>query len=433
MKMSGSGVAARRPVRHVVLSLLYGLTAVCAGCRGSQSPPPSDAASGTIVITGGEHLEWDQQASDATALSAIRYAIYVNGVRSELNGVTCAASSTSDGFQCRAPLPGLSRGDSTIELASFIEDGADLFESERSAPLVVSVRGLTTSSTDATHPAPWPAGARRVAGGLDRPTDLAFAPDGRLFVAEQSGHIRIVRGGALLNEPAVSLFAGTDGAGALLALAVDPQFTRTHHLFAIYASTSRTGRLTFVLARFREVSDTLGDRVILLDDVPAASDPHAALRFGPDAKLYAAFDAGGLDEGSAEDLASWNAKVLRLNPDGTTPVDQPRSSPVFAWGYRSPRGLGWHQPSGTLWVADADRLGAVPWAPPPSSIAVDGDALLVATEQGLQRVRFDPRNPSRLLAAETLLQEANVRAVAASPDGVYFVTDESIGSIARRQ
>src|SRR5439155_17060535 len=112
----------------------------------------------------------------------------------------------------------------------------------------------------------------------------------------------------------------------------------------------------FSIARLREASDTFADPVVVLDDVPASASPAAALRFGPDGKLYAAFDAGG-DARRSADAASLNGKVLRLNTDGTTPADQAGSTPVFANGFIAPVGLAWHPSSRALWVADRGANG----------------------------------------------------------------------------
>src|SRR5206468_10359800 len=165
-------------------------------------------------------------------------------------------------FACTAPLPKLSSGSHALEIASFVTDGA-LLESARSAALRVDVVTQTTAAT-----APVVRGGLGVAGtliarGLDAPVDLAFAPDGRLFVAERGGCIRIIRApaqppAAAVAKPAIAL-ADTAGDGVeLLAMAIDPQFSRTHHVYAIYTVRSPGGAV-FTLARFRELSDTLGD------------------------------------------------------------------------------------------------------------------------------------------------------------------------------
>jgi len=221
------------------------------------------------------------------------------------------------------------------------------------------------------------------------------------------------------------------GSGAILALAADPQFARTRFIFAIYTARTRTGVLAFTIARFREASGTLADRVVILDDVIASADPHASLRFGPDAKLYASFDDGG-DERLVDDAASFNGKVLRLNPDGTTPDDSPTKSPILTKAGSSPRGLAWHKRPGRLWIADALHVGALDWAPPPSGLAASEDALFVASGSGLSRAAFDPRNPVRLGPTDPILTNLNVRAVVVAPDGgVYFATDDAIGVLAR--
>jgi len=72
--------------------------------------------------------------------------------------------------------------------------------------------------------------------------DAAFSPDGRLFVAERAGAIRIVRDGRLSTAPAVPLDDGwTAGGNGLLAIAIDPQFLRTHFVYVIYTAASRSG------------------------------------------------------------------------------------------------------------------------------------------------------------------------------------------------
>src|SRR5438876_78800 len=82
-----------------------------------------------------------------------------------------------------------------------------------------------------------------------------------------------------------------------------------------------------------------GDDVVLLDRIAASSpDAAASLRFGLDGKLYVALDDGGHPL-LAGDLASFNGKILRMNPDGTTPDDQAGATPVYSYGYRAPRAL----------------------------------------------------------------------------------------------
>ena len=448
--------------------------AVVAGCsRSSPAPPEVTPPAAGETINGTERIGWNQRAADAVELAAVRYAIYVDGMRSELAGASCATAATADGFACSARLPTLSAGAHTLELASYVTDGSVL-ESARSAPLRVTVVSLVESAVKpGSNPLTSTPGSKGipplsladgtrfvvepVADGLSRPTDLAFAPDGRLFIAERDGTIRSVRDGKLSEPAAVSDRWVSDD--RLLAIAVDPDFTRTRFVFAIVAS-----RGTFSLIRLREVAGTFGDRAVLLGGIRAGSEPAAALRFGPDARLYAALDDGG-EARLVGDAASPNGKILRLNADGTTPDDQAGASPIYAAGSPSPAGLDWQPGTGALWIADGAQGGitavtaestgdgkrirgvaSAPWRLPaalvPTAMAFTRGASVPAlagnlfiasgTGQQLLRIRFDPLDPSRVAATEPLLQDVAgpLVAIAAGPDGaIYFTTADSVWRI----
>jgi hypothetical protein len=380
-----------------------------------SSPPPTptvDAPGGTETINGSERIGWDQSAADAIELATFGYAIYVDGARTEAAGVTCTATSGVGGFYCTARLPTMSAGSHTLELTSFVSDGG-LLESARSAPLHVSVAAQTVAGGSAPLLRSGSTlNATRI-DGLTSPTDLAFAPDGRIFITERAGRIRVVRDGRLLSEPAISLADAIGADGQLLAIALDPQFERTHYAFVMYTAPDRSGASAFTLARFRAVADTFGDRAVLLDGAPASSaSPSAALRFGPDGKLYAAYDDGG-DAQRAQDPASLNGKVLRLNADGTTPADASGATPIYAAGYRSPVALDWDPSTATLWVADG-FMGSAPFA--------------------FYRGALVPAWTGRMVSASTLFDAAvapEVSRVAVGPDGaIYYLTARALGRLA---
>src|SRR3989442_6243222 len=177
-------------------------------CGGSSPPAPPvvNPPASNETINGTERIGWDQPAADTVELATIRYAIYVDDVRSEIAGVTCATTSASNAFVCTGRLPTLTRGAHTLQIASFTANGAVL-ESARSAALRVNVVAAASSSVATVRPgATIAAGGVRlpvelVADGLDAPSDFAFTPDGRLFIAQAAGRIRIVRDGHLLQEP----------------------------------------------------------------------------------------------------------------------------------------------------------------------------------------------------------------------------------------
>jgi aldose sugar dehydrogenase len=451
------------------------LALAIAACAKSPEPPvvtPGPAEN----VTGTERLAWNQAAADSGELSTFHYAIYIDGVRAELAGASCQppSSPTSLAFDCLAPLPAMPAGTHTLELAAFIVVNGSPLESPRSASLQVN----KTSAAAAAAPGPaarWLTGMTvstseglrlridRIANGLVNPTDIAFAADGRVFVAEEQGRVRILMpDGQLSARPALSLRRGT----RLLALALDPRFEQTRFVYAIYAAPSRAGPPGFTLARFREVSNALVDRITLVDDIPAsAGNAAAALRGGADGKLFAAFDDGD-DPQRAGDLASPNGKVLRLNPDGTTPADQAGLTPMYVSDFHSPRGFDWRPASTMLWMADrvseslarliaidsasgAQKRGvtlvryALPRGTVPSSVAFYRGALMpafennlfIASEEGRHvfRVRFDSADPKKVIGTERLLQDAigGVRVVAVNPRGViYLATADSIATLA---
>jgi len=461
---------------------ICGVMAACG--KDSPAPPVVTPPAGSETINGTERIGWDQRAADPAELAAISYVMYIDGTRTPLTAVTCATQASAAGFACSARLPAMSAGSHTLQIASLATDGTVL-ESERSASLNVSVVPQTSAAlrprdTPAKAPSPrvWDESrveladrvtlrVELVAEGLEEPADLAFAPDGRLLVAERAGTIRIfprMSGHAALPDPALSLAEEFGrGEAPILAIALDPEFDRTRFVFAIYAAPSRSGEPVFTLARFRESSNTLADRIVLLDGIPAAApSPAAALRFGADGKLYAAFDDGG-DPRRSGDGASLNGKMLRLNPDGTTPDDQAGSTPVYSQGFRAPVSFDFDPGNapGTLWVADreagasslrrvvvdtapraarkrgvVDKLYALPAASVPSSIAfyrgglfpAMAGNLLVASDEGRHLLRISDNR------VDTLLQDqvGGVRAIAVAADGaIYFANASAVGRLVR--
>ena len=430
---------------------IFFLSCVLSACSDDSADPPTD---GDVQrITGNERIGWLQGASSAAELAEIRFTMYVDNVANELQNASCSPATSAEGFACASRLPPLTPGRHTLELSSYRLTDAGRLESPRSAPLVVQVgQSALTGLTSPPVPIVTSDGLRLVAtpiaAGLENPTDLAVSSDGRVFISERAGRIRVVRGGELQAQPAIELddVVTTEERG-LLALAIDPSFAKTGHVFAVY-----TGDDGFRLARYRALGDTLGERAILLDGIDAAlASPAATLRFGPDGKLYVGIDDAG-DPVRPGDVGSFNGKVLRLNVDGTTPTDQAGGTPVFALHVNEPRGMDWDG-SGLLWIAEAVRLQAVAAqsaAPlratamvnynlPPdigpgallfyrggSLAGFAGDFLLASDEaRAILRMRIDPDNRRMIASTEYLLRDAvgGIRAIAAGREGlVYFAT-----------
>ena len=346
------------PLHGRFVSTLAGVAAiVVAACGGSSNPPSpgTPGGGGGETITGRERIGWTQQALDADQLATFSYAAYVDGLRRVLEGATCPGSGAGT-FDCSAPLPSMTPGQHTIELVSFTVSEDTILESERSAPLRVTVSAISPSSViagDATFATPEGHRFRStvMARGLDDPTDLAVAPDGRLFVAERAGRVRIL-GGEDRETPVLELAdVSVSAESGLTSMALDPKFDSNGLVYLAYASETRDG-VALKIVRFRERNGVLAQGALLVRE-RANSLEHVTIRFGGDGKLYAGVAAGD-DPRAAQSLSSPLGKILRLNADGTSPRDNPRSSLTFTSGHRDPRALTWQTATSVMWELDRD-------------------------------------------------------------------------------
>jgi glucose/arabinose dehydrogenase len=190
--------------------------------------------------------------------------------------------------------------------------------------------------------------------GLDFPTNMAFAPDGRLFFTEKStGRVRIVRpDGRLLPDPFVTLPVTPDAERGLLGIALDPDFEREPWVY-LYDSNATTGMNELI--RIRDDEGVAGERQVLLVGLPSSSGYHNGgdLAFGLDGTLFASIGEAH-DSDRAQDLDDLGGKIVRLNRDGSIPADDPfgSSSPVWSYGHRNSFGLCVDPERGDLWETE---------------------------------------------------------------------------------
>jgi glucose/arabinose dehydrogenase len=177
----------------------------------------------------------------------------------------------------------------------------------------------------------------------DNATALAFAPDGRLFFAERSGTVRVFQDGAVrefAKVPTVITEAGGDySERGLLGLAVSPTFATDRF---VYAFVSNPDRAHQDIVRWTDCAGT-GGAFTTVVRLPAGDDcchKGGRLAFGPDGKLYATLGEEHTAT-AAQDTKDPRGKLLRYNPDGSVPADNPfgAGNPVWAYGFRNPFGL----------------------------------------------------------------------------------------------
>ncbi|MDW8059278.1 MAG: PQQ-dependent sugar dehydrogenase [Thermomicrobium sp.] len=228
--------------------------------------------------------------------------------------------------------------------------------------------------TPTATPAPTPSGpvelrVETVVGGLEAPWEVAFAPDGRLLLTERPGRVRLVRDGQLVPEPVLTLPVAATGEAGLLGLALHPDFPTTPWVY-LYYTYSEGDRLWNRVVRCTAMGDRLVDPVVVIDRIPGATiHDGGRIAFGPDGKLYVT-TGDAREPTAAQDLNSLAGKILRLEPDGSVPADNPfPGSPVWSYGHRNPQGLAWtsdgrlyateHGPTGDLGLAAHDEVNAI--------------------------------------------------------------------------
>jgi glucose/arabinose dehydrogenase len=199
--------------------------------------------------------------------------------------------------------------------------------------------------------------------GLDGPSGFEIAPDGRIFILERAGKIKIVKNGQLLPTPFADLPSEDTGDRGLIGIAFDPDFGVSNHYVYFYY----TGHdLLNHLVRFSAADDVGTDGPFELFRTSSPSQllhVGGSIGFGPDGKLY--FAVGDNGNGAlAQDLDNPHGKILRINKDGSIPADNPfvgqpgKLGAVWAYGFRNPWRFQFDSATGQLYGGD---VGGFTW------------------------------------------------------------------------
>lgn len=233
--------------------------------------------------------------------------------------------------------------------------------------IIVSILTMKFSPSETLVPLPAPvsnmsnltntSGVEIIAEGLQAPRSIDISKDGRIFVSEKRGSIRVVDNGTLLVEPVGDIKAENIGDAGLLGLTLHPNFTQNHLFYVYYTYSNNTGLFNKVLM-LKESNNRIIDSKTILDGIPGADYRDGGrIKFGPDGKLYVSTGDASIPELS-QDLNSLAGKILRINEDGTIPQDNPFSnSPVYAYGFRNVQGLAWAPNSGALYSSEQGGAG----------------------------------------------------------------------------
>jgi len=363
-RFTGAGVSPSAgfigPAAAATLTLSYNGTLRDRVGQGNSALAGDGALDGTLTATlsasGGRTVTGLRLDSDAPGTwdTTDGTGFWILGVGATLDGALLNAPGTmavnfavADGgsfvvfasdYQASEFLPGR-----TLTLTATFADGS-------SATVTTTITsGFTTSL---------------VANGLNNPTAMAFAPDGRLFVAEQAGRLRVIKNSALLPTEFVAVTTDPSGERGLLGVAFDPNFATNQFVYIYYTATTPT--IHNRVSRFTASGDVAvpGSETIILElnSLSSATNHNGgAIHFGLDGKLYVGVGENA-NGANAQTLTNLLGKMLRINPDGSIPSDNPffgsasgANRAIWALGLRNPFTFAIQPGTGRLLINDVGQ------------------------------------------------------------------------------
>jgi glucose/arabinose dehydrogenase len=202
-----------------------------------------------------------------------------------------------------------------------------------------------------------------IASGLTNPTSMAIAPDGRVFVAQQGGQLRVIRDNVLLATPFLTVNVTSSNERGLLGVTFDPNFAQNRYVYVYY--TAATTPIVNRVSRFTASSSNPdvaepGSETFILNPIPSETGWHngGAIHFGNDGKLYVAVGEGHHGD-NAQSLATLSGKLLRINADGSIPLDNPfygsttgNNRAIWSLGLRNPFTFDIQPTTGRIFIND---------------------------------------------------------------------------------
>lgn len=240
----------------------------------------------------------------------------------------------------------------TAAIAAGCRRPLDAEAQSRKSPTPNPITGVVTAET--------------VASGLEHPWAIEVLPDGRMLVTERPGRLRIVDSDGTLSAPLAGVPAvHARGQGGLLDVALDPDFANTRWVYLSYAEPGEGGAGT-AAARARLTDTALVDLQVIYRQRPKLEgNGHFGSRlvFASDGKLFITQGDRQSYRELAQDLSMGMGKIVRINPDGSIPPDNPfvgdaNAQPeIWSYGHRNLQGATLHPATGALWTVEHGARG----------------------------------------------------------------------------
>lgn len=195
-----------------------------------------------------------------------------------------------------------------------------------------------------------------VGSGLDGPSGFEVAPDGRIFILERTGKVKIFKNGQLLPQPFIDLPSIASGDRGLIGIAFDPDFNTNNYVYFYYTALDKLN----YLVRLDASGDVAVEAPHILYQTFSPSEllhVGGSIDFGPDGKLYFAVGDNGYPP-NAQVLDNPHGKIMRINKDGSIPTDNPfvgssgALPEIWAYGFRNPWRFQFDDVTGFLFGGD---------------------------------------------------------------------------------
>ena len=223
----------------------------------------------------------------------------------------------------------------------------------------------TTKQVESVMTEAGPITVGEVVSGLTHPWGMAFLPDGRLLVTERGGNLHVVSTDGKMSPVAGTPTVYAQGQGGLLDVALDPNFEENNYVYLSYAAPGPEGSAASALGRGRLTGNQIeGFEQIFLQEPWITGPNHFGGRivFTPEGQLFLTLGER-FQFDPAQDLSNHLGTVVRLNPDGSVPEDNPFAgqdtarAEIWSYGHRNIQAAALHPETDALWVTEMGPLG----------------------------------------------------------------------------